>query len=277
MKSFTIQLDTQTKFKQCDLDCLICERPFDDDIRIYKRPAVIVVPGGAYSRVSKREGQPIAMQFLAKGFQAFVLRYHVSPDGASYPDHLIELATAVDYVKKNAESLCVNANEVFVVGFSAGGHLVGNLATDHKRVNSYVTKQLDCVPTAVGLAYPVISEEYGHVASFENLTCGLNEQDKQNALKITQLDKMVTGDTVPSFVWTTFEDETVPPLNSIKYVEQMIKNGVRCELHMYPQGWHGLSTCDAEVNFNCPDYLKKNAKWLDECSDFFKLYLEEKI
>ena len=155
MKSFTIQLDTQTKFKQCDLDCLICERPFDDDIRIYKRPAVIVVPGGAYSRVSKREGQPIAMQFLAKGFQAFVLRYHVSPDGASYPDHLIELATAVDYVKKNAESLCVNANEVFVVGFSAGGHLVGNLTTDHKRVNSYVTKQLDCVPTAVGLAYPV--------------------------------------------------------------------------------------------------------------------------
>ena len=43
-----------------------------------KRPAVIVCPGGAYRYKSEREGDPVAMRFLAAGIHAFVLQYSVA-------------------------------------------------------------------------------------------------------------------------------------------------------------------------------------------------------
>lgn len=62
----------------------------------------------------------MASQFLARGFQTFILTYLCSPDGVSYPEQLIELSAAVDYVKKHAAEYNVNADEVFVVGFRGG-------------------------------------------------------------------------------------------------------------------------------------------------------------
>ena len=40
-----------------------------------QRPSVLVIPGGGYAMTSDREAEPIAMQFLAAGCNAFVLRY----------------------------------------------------------------------------------------------------------------------------------------------------------------------------------------------------------
>ena len=45
--------------------------------RVGKRPFVLVIPGGGYNFCSEREGEPIALQFLAHGYHAGVLRYHV--------------------------------------------------------------------------------------------------------------------------------------------------------------------------------------------------------
>lgn len=44
-----------------------------------QRPSVLVIPGGGYAMTSDREAEPIAMQFLAAGCNAFVLRYSVAP------------------------------------------------------------------------------------------------------------------------------------------------------------------------------------------------------
>ncbi len=38
------------------------------------RPAVLIFPGGGYRFCSDREAEPIAMAFLAAGYQAFILR-----------------------------------------------------------------------------------------------------------------------------------------------------------------------------------------------------------
>jgi acetyl esterase/lipase len=42
------------------------------------RPAVLVIPGGSYTFISQREGEPIALKFAAEGYQAFVLHYHTN-------------------------------------------------------------------------------------------------------------------------------------------------------------------------------------------------------
>ena len=108
MKSFLVNLQEEYKFLQGgELSCILMEKPFPEEGE-WKRPAVIIAPGGGYWHVSKREGEPIAASFMALGFQTFILRYLCAPQNARYPEQLLEIASAVDYVRKNAAEFNVN-------------------------------------------------------------------------------------------------------------------------------------------------------------------------
>ncbi len=241
----------------------------------WRRPAVIVVPGGAYEHVSRREGAPVACRFLARGFQTFVLEYLTVNDGVRYPEQLHELASAVDYVKKHCNEFHINKDEIFIIGFSAGGHLVANLAVNYFNIVKTVGEALDCKPSAIGLGYPVISADFGHTRSYENLLSGYTDAEKQSLFELLNLDKAVTEKTVPAFIWTTAEDCTVPAVNSLKFALALAGNGIKYELHIYPKGDHGSSTCDFEVNGGCRVY-RKNAQWIENCAEFFRLFTVEK-
>ena len=39
------------------------------------RPAILIFPGGGYTFCSEREAEPIAMRYLAEGYNAFILYY----------------------------------------------------------------------------------------------------------------------------------------------------------------------------------------------------------
>ena len=160
MKVNIIELKEEYSVKGGTLKCIAMETPWSDGHEDWRRPAVIIAPGGGYTHVSKREGEPIALSFLEKGFQAFILNYVCLPE-ACYPEQLIELASAVDYVKKHAEEYSVNPDEVFVVGFSAGGHLTANLAVEYQNVSKKAGVALECKPTAVCLSYAAITEKAG--------------------------------------------------------------------------------------------------------------------
>jgi len=274
MKSFKVSLKELYNLEGGELECILSEPPFDAETD-WKRPAVVVVPGGAYWMNSRREGEPVAHAFLARGFQTFILTYSCAPDGARYPDQLTQLAAAMDYVRKNAEQFNVNPKEVFAVGFSAGGHLTADLAVEYASVKEISGLELDCRPTAVGLCYPVISIKGGHVGSYANLLSGYTEEAKTELLKKLNLDEAVDEMTAPSFIWTTAEDGCVPSINSLMFAAALAKHNVLYELHVYPQGAHGQSVCNHEVNGG-DRYLDKNSAWVDNCAEFFRLFTEEK-
>ncbi len=90
------------------------------------------------------------------------------------------------------------------------------------------------------------------------------------------LGEIVCERTAPAFIWTTATDGVVPVGNSLRYAQSLSAQGIAFELHIYPQGEHGLSTCDREIN---PDYpfLDKNGKWIDDCASFFRLFIKKPI
>lgn len=88
------------------------------EVPIEKRPTVIVCPGGAYAFTSDREAEPIAMRFNAIGMNAVVVRYSVAP--ARFPTALLEVATAVKYVREEGVKYGCDPEKVFTIGFSAG-------------------------------------------------------------------------------------------------------------------------------------------------------------
>ena len=89
-----------------------------EEIDIDTRPLVLICPGGAYAYTSEREGDPLAMQFLAMGYHAAVLKYSCAP--AVYPTALTELAYSISLIRRNAAEWHVSPDSIIVLGCSAG-------------------------------------------------------------------------------------------------------------------------------------------------------------
>ena len=73
-----------------------------DEMKIQKRPIILICPGGGYHKVSYREGEPLAMHFLSLGYHACVLQYSVSPE-AFYPTQLLEVTESVRQIHEHAK------------------------------------------------------------------------------------------------------------------------------------------------------------------------------
>lgn len=213
-----------------------------DAMEIDKRPIVLICPGGGYRYTSDREAEPIAMSFLAMGYHAAVLRYSCAP--AKYPTALTELAKAMLLIHEHAAEWHVDEDKVIVQGSSAGGHLAACLGVFwdedglSERLGLSKEQQYLLRPDGMLLSYPVItSGEYAHRGSFENL-CGVEENELWKKLS---LENQVTGKTPPTFLWGTFEDQSVPMENSLLLVSALRRAGVPVEYHLYPKGVHGLA------------------------------------
>jgi len=110
-------------------------------------PFAIVCPGGGFSYVgSLHEGFPLAQRISELGFNAFVIRYRIGSGQWATED----LAAAIAYIFRNAETLGVSLNDYSVWGGSAGARMTGNIALDG--VSAYGGGNLPKPATAV-IAY----------------------------------------------------------------------------------------------------------------------------
>lgn len=222
-----------------------------------KRPAVLICPGGGYAMCSPREAEPIAMKFTAAGYQAFVLDYSVAP--AKYPAALEEASEAMVLIREKAEKWSVDADKIAVCGFSAGGHLAGSLATCWSE-GDFVAFGGKNRPNAAILCYPVLTAgKFAHRGSFENL---LPDANDQAALDSVSIEKHVSDKTPPTFLWHTVEDNCVPVENSLLMAAELQKAHIPFELHIYPQGGHGLSLVNSEVCAEQQNYYPHLATWM---------------
>ena len=207
-----------------------------------KRPAVIVCPGGGYNGTSCREAEPIALRYCAAGFHAFVLDYSVAPAG--FPAAICELSKAVKYVKEIADENNIDKDRVFVIGFSAGGHLAASLGVhfDHPDVIKFAgVDGVENKPRGILLSYPVITAEEGicHEGTISNFCAG-----RESLREVASLEKHVSPQTPPCFIWHTYADNGVPVESSLLFATALRKNGVPFEMHIFPEGVHGLSLAD---------------------------------
>lgn len=234
-----------------------------------KRPCMIVCPGGGYEFCSQRESEPIALHFLPRGFNVFVITYSVAPH--RFPTQLREVAALTELIYKNADEWNCDTSKIAIIGFSAGGHLAAHYSTmyDCKEVRE-VFPESKPVNASV-LCYPVITADpqHGHMGSFDNLLGKTERTDEE--INYFSCERNVKATTPPAFIWHTTEDTCVPVKNSILYADALSSHGVPFELHIFPFGWHGLSTADAMTNGDMDEKVSHTEVWLTEAEDWLKL------
>ena len=112
-----------------------------DEMKIQKRPIILICPGGGYHKVSYREGEPLAMHFLSLGYHACVLQYSVSQE-AFYPTQLLEVTESVRQIHEHAKEWYIDTKKIVLAGASAGGHL--GLITVHFGNASFWWRKVVC-------------------------------------------------------------------------------------------------------------------------------------
>lgn len=263
MKHFKINLYEYFGFKKKGKGGILTTYIPDDVEWLNKkiRPAMLVIPGGAYISCAEREKEPVALKFMANGFAAFTLEYSTL---TTYPVPLFEAMMAIKYLRDNQTELGIN--KIAVTGFSAGGHLAGMLATTLEEEMLELNINF-ALPDAAILCYPVVTlkDEFTHLDTRKNITG--NDESLYEKLSI---ENRVKENSSPVFIWHTVDDDVVPVENSLLLASAYRKLKVPFSLHIFEKGWHGLSLANRETSNDTKEdhELEYVGKWFDLALDF---------
>lgn len=220
------------------------------EANIPPRPAVLIFPGSNYTKCSPWEDEPIAMAYLAEGYQAFTLYYSVTgdPHDQVFPRILEEAEESLCVIRSKAAAWNVDPQRIAVIGFSAGGHLAAYLsAAGKERPNA----------TLLG---------YGRI----------NGSRPEEEVWIPDVAQMVDKDTPPAFLFGTREDEAIPPVMTMRYAQALHQHHILYEIHIFERGGHGgslgkaWSAHGARVNVN-PAY----SRWFSMSIDWLRGHFGE--
>ena len=207
--------------------------------------AMLLVPGGGYGFLAwDNEGEEQARWLTARGVTCFILSYRLPGEGWANRSlvPLQDAQRAIRLIRARASEFEIDPKRVAVLGFSAGGHLAGSLATRFAETVYTPSDEADrqsARPDLAGLIYPVVSlvESFTHEGSRDSLLGpGSTEDPRRHA----SVEQRVTAETPPIFLVHASDDGTVPIANSLALYQAMLAAKCPGELHAFDKGGHGF-------------------------------------
>lgn len=207
--------------------------------------AMLVAAGGGYRRIEiAKEAEPAAQWLVARGITAFVLYYRLPTEGwaAGSLAPLQDAQRALRLIRSQASRYGIDPQRVGVLGFSAGGHLMGMAAT-RSAFESYTTDDISgrfsARPDAAALIYPVITLEppYQHTATRRSL---VGEHPAPGMDAEWSVQEHVRAGCPPMFLVQAQDDPISNPVNTQIMADACRRAGVPVELHRLPSGGHGF-------------------------------------
>ena len=182
---------------------------FPTDPKKHNGKAIVICPGGGYAHLAHlHEGKDVAEYFTKEGFTCFVLYYQVpkNRDGA-----LSDAKQAMKLVRDRAKEWNLQADQIGMLGFSAGAHLVAR--------TSVQTDDLKARPDFSILLYTAYLE------------------DKDSGKLDTEFTNLKAP---PPFFIVATEDDKKWVAGSKLLAEQLTKENLNHEVHVLPKGGHGF-------------------------------------
>jgi len=99
-------------------------------------PVVFFIHGGAWSSGDRNQYSGVGRVFAKHGIGSVVISYRLSPK-VQHPAHIEDVARAFAWTFKNIGAYGGRADQIFVTGQSAGGHLAALLATDETYLKAH--------------------------------------------------------------------------------------------------------------------------------------------
>lgn len=207
--------------------------------------AVLVAAGGGYRRIENRnEALPAARWLNAQGITAFVLTYRLPGEGwtAGPLAPLQDAQRAIRLIRAGAGRFGIHADRIGVLGFSAGGHLLGLAATrstflSYDRVDA--NDQISDRPDFAALIYPVITLKppYDGTSSRRQM---VGEHPEPALSAEWSVETHVKANCPPMFLVQAKNDPVSDPQNTLIMQAACEQAGIPVELHQPDTGGHGF-------------------------------------
>ena len=186
---------------------------------------------------------------------------------------------AIAYVRTHAEQLSVDAERIYALGFSAGGHVVGTVAEcwdDPELLALTEATPALTKPSGVVLCYPMVNAELVHdtqalvggdagrlmeVLERRGIFGKDNPTDKD--FQLLDLTQHVRSDMPRTFVWQTAEDDMLRVADTAAFVQQLLLAKVSCEFHLFERGVHGMALADETSASKPEDVNAEAARWVE--------------
>lgn len=220
--------------------CLLTMRPADPN-----GAAMVVAAGGGYAFISLgNEGVPVGRVLNAAGITVFLLVYRLPEEGwGAGPDAPRQDAQrAIRLLRARAGRLGIDPDRIGALGFSAGGHLVGETAVAVARDIYPVVDAADVLPfrpALAGLIYPVISMRAPFDRTHTRLAlCG--DEVSEAEMRTYSVDLQVGPETPPTFLAQALDDTVAVADHPLLMFAALRRARVPAELHLFERGGHGF-------------------------------------
>ena len=210
------------------------------------QPAVVVVHGGGWLKGDKTKFRSLALDIAKGGFVTAAIEYRLG-DEARFPAAMHDCSAAVRFLRANAEQYNIDPNRIAAVGGSAGGHLVGLMASasNDRRLqgDGGNSDQSSAIQFAIVMAGPMqiatgSVAERSVTGKTSNATRRFGATIDQNPAiyRLADAYEHLSKDTCPVFFLTGEHDN--PARNELS--RQRLKElGITTELRLYQDGRHG--------------------------------------
>jgi acetyl esterase/lipase len=201
-----------------------------------KLPAIISVHGGRWVGGHKRDSSTIKVdQWAGLGFFAMSIDYRLA-GGTPAPACYQDLQCAIRFVHAHADEHSIDINRIYLIGQSAGGHLVSLAATlgdgPWPRTGGW-EKSSNSFRAAISVAacYELPTLSWG------NLWRPAGE-DPDKARALASPVNHVRKEIKPVLIIHSDNDTSVPIDNALLMVEALKKAGADFTFHRYPDKGH---------------------------------------
>lgn len=195
-----------------------------------KRPCIVFFFGGGWSGGDTKQFFGFSKYLASRGIIAVSAQYRTKSSHGATPNQCVEDGKkAIRYLRRHADELGIDPDQVIAGGGSAGGHVAAALAMCPK-IDAFPNDPITCLPNALVLLNPVYDNGpggYGH----ERVTDYWQD--------ISPLHNIRSG-LPPTIVFFGSNDKHVPVATADAFQASMIAAGNECETHVYEGQSHGF-------------------------------------
>lgn len=221
-----------------------------------KLPMIVYFFGGAFIHGSPTQYTEHCKYFASRGMVAATADYRViSRNNCTAIECVKDAKSCMRWLRKNADSLGIDANKIIMGGGSAGGFLcVASAMNNPEFEENTDDKSISCVPDAMVLINPVVnSEEFEfRIKKFPG------KAEEINPLK------HITSGLPPAIVFHGTDDD----MSAFKFIEEFTeaykKAGNEIQLHAYEGQKHGFAQRNKNDGKYFQETLQLTESWLTE-------------
>jgi acetyl esterase/lipase len=205
-------------------------------------PVIIQLFGGGWGKGNKDFQIPISQSLAKEGFASIAIEYRVAPKN-KFPSQLIDIKTALKFIKKYAKKYNFDIEKIGIAGISAGG----NLATIAGMTLSDFNPKIKCAISFHGPMDLVAYSQYDLDSKVKpkwaqilvhQLIGGKIENLSENAKKASPYH-LANKKSAPILLIASKNDGSVPYEYAKRTVEKLKKFKIPAKLLLHNSNFHG--------------------------------------